>query len=351
LIKILAIESSCDETSAAVVSGGKPLSNVISSQHFHSKYGGVVPELASRAHLQSISEIVRHSLVNSNCTIEDIDAIAVTTSPGLAGSLIVGANFAKGLALKYDLPIIPVNHIEGHIYSGFLQDEELTFPFVNLVVSGGHTALFFVESFEKYLLIGSTIDDAAGEAFDKIGSMLGLDYPAGPRVDKAAAAGNPLRFNFPRSMLGSNDLNFSFSGLKTSVRYFLEKEYNGADFSLDLNDLCASVQQAIVDVLVAKTIRAASVNTVHTIVVGGGVSANSQLRRDLMENGSAKGLKIILPDLAYCMDNAAMIGYVAELKFANRRHDNDYRNLEFRVNAKALRANNRKTKYFKENKV
>ena len=337
-MKILSIETSCDETSAAVIENSTVLSNIISSQYFHKNYGGVVPELASRAHLKYIKQIVEQAINNSNVNIKEIQAIAVTSEPGLAGSLLVGANFAKGLSIKYNIPIVPVNHIEGHLYSGNLQNNNLQFPYVSLVVSGGHTLLFFVESYNKYKILGSTIDDAAGEAFDKIAKMFGLDYPGGPEIDKYAKIGNSKKYNFPRSMIHSGDFNFSFSGLKTSIRYFLKKEFPNDITEIELPDLCASAQQAIVDVLVSKTINAAKQNTVSNIVIGGGVSANSKLRIDLESEANKINISIVAPALNYCMDNAAMIGFIAEKKLSDINSNNLYHNLMFTVSANALRA-------------
>ena len=224
-MKILSIESSCDDTSAAVLAEGQIKSNVISSQDFHGKFGGIIPELASRAHLKAISPIVALALKDANTKMDDIEVLAVTSNPGLVGSLIVGSNFAKGLAVKYKLPIVPINHIEGHLYSGCLQDNSLEFPFISLVVSGGHTNIFLVESYIKYEIIGSTRDDAAGEAFDKIAKLMGLTYPGGPLIDKLAKEGNPKAFDFPRPMIHEKHYDFSFSGLKTSVRYFVHKTF------------------------------------------------------------------------------------------------------------------------------
>ncbi len=336
-MKILAIESSCDETSIAVVNGSTVLSNVISSQLFHSKYGGVIPELASRAHIQNISSILSESLNKANTSIEEISAIAVTTQPGLIGSLIVGANFAKGLSLKYNIPIIPVNHIEGHLYSGCLQDSSAAFPLIALVVSGGHTALFYVKSFNEYEILGLTLDDAAGEAFDKTAKLIGLTYPGGPLIDKIGKNGNPAAFNFPRSMISSNDYNFSFSGLKTSVKYYIQREFPDGIPENTLPDFCASVQEAIVDVLVKKSIKAAKEYNCRTIVIAGGVSANSRLRDKLTIEANKHQIASILPDMDYCMDNAAMIGFIAGKKFIEKEPV-FFRNLTFTVNATALRA-------------
>lgn len=335
-MRILAIESSCDETSAAVIENSQVLSNVISSQYFHGKYGGVVPELASRAHLKIVSGITQDALDKAQSDMNSISAIAVTAEPGLIGSLIVGSNFAKGLAIKYNKPIVPVNHIEGHIFSGFLQEENVDFPFVNLVVSGGHTAIFLVESFNDYKIIGLTRDDAAGEAFDKIAKMIGLTYPGGPLVDKFAKTGNPKAFDFPRSMMHSNDFDFSFSGLKTSVRYFVKKTFPDGIPEDVIPDLCASVQTAIVDVLVHKTIKAAKFYKSKAVVVSGGVSANSQLRAHMTEEGNKRGMSVVVPQMGFCMDNAAMIGYIAEKKLAET--DKRFNDLTFTVSANALRS-------------
>lgn len=342
-MKILAIESSCDETSAAVIERGEILSNIISSQTFHSLYGGVIPELASRAHIENINHVLIQALEESHCSMLDINALAVTNEPGLIGSLLVGSNFAKGLSLRYNLPIVPINHIEGHLYSSCLQDPTISFPLIALVVSGGHTSLFYVESFEKYISIGSTIDDAAGEAFDKIAILLGLHYPGGPEIDKLAKFGNPKKYDFPRSMLNHQNYNFSFSGLKTSVRYFIDKNFKGGIADQHKKDLSASVQQAIVDVLVGKTIRAAVEYKVNTISVSGGVSANSLLREEMRAKANNIGIKFIAPDLLYCMDNAAMIAFIAEKKLLNTDF-NKYKDLTYVVNSSALRAKSEKRK-------
>ena len=333
---LLAIESSCDETSAAVLDNSIVLSNIISSQLFHSKHGGVIPELASRAHLLSISAVVRQALETAKIMENNLDAIAVTTEPGLIGSLLVGSNFAKGLALRLGIPIIPVHHIEGHLYSGCLEDSSVEFPFVALVVSGGHTSLFLVQSYREYEVLGSTRDDAAGEAFDKVAKLLGLGYPGGPLIDLLAQKGNPSAYTFPRSMLNDGTYNFSFSGLKTSVRYFLQKTFPNEVSSEILPDVCASVQQAIIDVLVAKTIRSAIEFKVKTITIAGGVSANSGLRRDMTNAGLKHGIRLIAPRMTFCMDNAAMIGFLAEKKLVEQ--PNSYTHLDFRVRSAALRA-------------
>jgi N6-L-threonylcarbamoyladenine synthase len=337
---ILAIESSCDETSVAVINNSKVLSNIICSQHFHKKYGGIVPELASRAHLQTISLLTKQALGEANTKINQIKAIAVTTEPGLVGALIVGSNFAKGLAMRYSLPIIPVNHIEGHIFSGFLMEEtpenpKPNFPIIALVVSGGNTAIFYVENYSDYKIIGSTRDDAAGEAFDKIAKLCGLEYPGGPLIDKYAKEGDKNKYNFPRSMLNSGDYDFSFSGLKTSVRYFLQKEFPDGIPREEIPNIAASVQAAIVEVLVAKTVKSAIEYGVKTIVIAGGVSANSGLRTEMELQAKKHNIRSIAPAMSYCIDNAAMIGYIAEKKFG--ANTSIYNKFDFTVSANALR--------------
>jgi N6-L-threonylcarbamoyladenine synthase len=342
---ILAIESSCDETSVAVIKESKVLSNVISTQLFHKKYGGVVPELASRAHLESIISILDESLKEAVCTISEIDAIAVTSMPGLVGSLIVGSNFAKGLSIKYGKPIVPVNHIEGHLFSGCLEDSNLQFPFISLVVSGGHTALFYVESYIKYSMIGSTIDDAAGESFDKVASLLGLPYPGGPEIDILSQSGNADAYSFPRPMLQKeDDFNFSFSGLKTSVRYFLKNEFpNGVPENLK-PDLSASFQEAVVDVLVRKALNAVNKFKTKNLIVAGGVSANTRLRKKMSDTAKSAGIKLVIPQLDYCMDNAAMIGFLAEKKI-NFHGLAVFDKLDFTVSPNALRADKKVKTY------
>lgn len=338
-MKILAIESSCDETSAAVIIDSEVKSNIISSQYFHAKYGGVVPELASRAHLTAVSEITKQALDEADLNISEINAIAVTKEPGLIGSLVVGTNFAKGLALKFKLPLIPVNHIEGHLYSGCLEDSTLEFPFISLVVSGGHTAIFYVKSYNEFEIVGLTRDDAAGEAFDKIAKLLGLPYPGGPLIDKAAQSGNPQKYDFPRPMMHDNNFDFSFSGLKTSVRYFIKKNFPEQICETDLNDICASVQEAIVDVLSSKAIKAAKQYKIKSIIIAGGVSSNSGLRKTLTERGLKHRIKLIAPQMTYCVDNAAMIGFLGEKKYLE--NPDIFYDLSFTSNSNSLRANRR----------
>ncbi|MFN8362097.1 MAG: tRNA (adenosine(37)-N6)-threonylcarbamoyltransferase complex transferase subunit TsaD [Candidatus Kapaibacterium sp.] len=334
---LLAIESSCDETSAAVLHNSQVLSNIISSQVFHTDYGGVIPELASRAHVQSISAVVSAALREAQIETKDLTALAVTTEPGLIGSLLVGSNFAKGLALRLGVPCVPVHHIEGHLYSGCLEDSSVEFPFIALVVSGGHTSLFEVRSYNSYSVLGSTKDDAAGEAFDKVAKLLGLGYPGGPLVDKLAQAGNPRAYTFPRSMIHDGTYNFSFSGLKTSVRYFLQKTFPESIPENLLPDICASVQAAITEVLVAKTIRAAVERNVRTVVIAGGVSANSGLRKLMTSSAAKHRIRMVAPRMSFCMDNAAMIGFLAEKKLQDAL-PGGFSRLDFTVHSAAMRA-------------
>lgn len=306
---LLAIETSCDETAAAVLRGTELLASEVASQiALHREYGGVVPEVASRNHLRMLEPVIRTALTNAGVSLDEIDAFAATSGPGLATSLMIGTSAAKGLAVAKRKPYLAVNHIEGHLLSPFFGDPQGVRPAVALIVSGGHTLLVEVEKFGRYRLLGQTRDDAAGEAFDKVGKLLGLPYPGGPNVNRLARDGDPRRFDFPRSMLDSGDFHFSFSGLKTSVRYLLPK--------LDeppLPDLCASFQEAVVDVLVAKTLRAAAATHRRVVTVSGGVSCNTRLREKFREACAARGLELLLADPGLCTDNAAMIGYVAAL--------------------------------------
>jgi N6-L-threonylcarbamoyladenine synthase len=309
---ILGIESSCDETSAAILCGAELKSVVISSQLFHTSFGGVVPELASRAHIRSIIPIVEEAFSKAELETKDITAIAVTNAPGLMGALLVGLNFAKGLALSLDVPLIGVHHIEAHIFSALLEDEKPELPFLALVVSGGHTLLVLVEDIGKYKVIGKTLDDAAGEAFDKVGKMLGMGYPAGPIIDKIAKNGNPSFVKFPRSMMGDDNFNFSFSGIKTSVLYYLRDNPN--ILSDNLADIAASFQQAVVDVLIEKTILAARKYNIRDIVCVGGVSANSLLREQFKIVCGNQKKRFFSPRPMLSTDNAAMIAMLGALK-------------------------------------
>jgi N6-L-threonylcarbamoyladenine synthase len=310
---LIALETSCDETAAAVIRGTDLLASEVASQvAVHQLYGGVVPEVASRNHLRALKPVIRRALDAAGLSITEIDAFAATSGPGLASSLMIGASAAKALAVSLRKPYLSVNHIEGHLLSPFFGDPRGVRPSVALVVSGGHTLLLEIEALGNYRLLGQTQDDAAGEAFDKVGKLLGLPYPGGPNVDRLAALGDPKRFDFPRSMLDTRDFHFSFSGLKTSVRYLLPKLE-----TLPLPDLCASFQEAVVDVLVAKTLRAARVARSRVIAVSGGVSCNSRLREKFRVACEERGLELLIAPPSLCTDNAAMIGYVAALRFAN----------------------------------
>ncbi|KAA3651469.1 MAG: tRNA (adenosine(37)-N6)-threonylcarbamoyltransferase complex transferase subunit TsaD [Bacteroidetes bacterium] len=318
-IKILGIETSCDDTSVAVLKDGEILSNLVANQKIHSDFGGVVPELASRAHQQNIIPTIHQSLALAKTELTDIDAIAYTNGPGLLGSLLVGSSFAKGLSLGLDKPLIAVNHMQAHILAHFILDNESipTFPFLCLTVSGGHTQIVLVEDHLKMRVIGQTIDDAAGEAFDKSAKMLRLPYPGGPLIDKYAKLGNPEAFKFKTGKV--EGLNFSFSGLKTNVLYFLKKQMAKDEQFIDknLNDLCASIQKTIVDDLIKQLLKAAKKHKVKSLAIAGGVSANSELRTRLM-NLESEGYTCHIPKFEYCTDNAAMIAIVGYYKFLSK---------------------------------
>lgn len=310
-MNILAIESSCDDTSASVLTNDGIRSNVIASQSIHIKFGGVVPELASRAHQQTISQTVAQALEESGVALDEIDAIAVTQGPGLMGSLLVGLCFAKGLALSKDIPLVGVNHMDAHIYANFI-DSEPEFRFISLTVSGGHTQLVHVKAPFEHEVLGKTRDDAAGEAFDKIGKVFGLPYPAGPVMDKLAREGNPKFYKFPQALLHEG-LDFSFSGLKTSALYYVQDK--GEDWIKEhLNDLCASVSEAITEALIKKLKRAIAETGVKTIALAGGVSANTMLRAKAENLAKELDLRLHIPKLSYCTDNAAMIAITGKMK-------------------------------------
>jgi N6-L-threonylcarbamoyladenine synthase len=317
--RILAIETSCDETACAVLENGRALlgSTVASQMDIHSRFGGVFPEVASRQHVLSIVPVVEETLTKAHITLKDVDAIAVTRGPGLAGSLVVGVNAAKGLAMGTGLPLVGVNHLEGHLYSAWVYNSgenipiEPHFPLMVLLVSGGHTELDLMTDHLEYKHLGSTLDDAAGEAFDKVARLLGLEYPGGPAVQKAAEEGNPTRFNFPRAWL-EGTWNFSFSGIKTAVMREV-KEFQSQGRSLPVQDMAASFQAAVVDVLYKKTIEAAEEFGVKEILVAGGVSANRSLRQTFQNQ---KGYKTHIPALSLCTDNAAMIASAGYYRFA-----------------------------------
>lgn len=309
-MNVLGIESSCDETSVAIISDEKLLANLISSQDFHSKYGGVVPELSSRAHLQIIIPLIKDALEKSNLTLNDIDLICSTAGPGLIGALLVGLTFAKGLAFSMRKPFVAVNHIEGHIYSGFLMEEKPEFPYLALVVSGGHTLLLLVESFSKIHKLGSTVDDAAGEAFDKVSKLLGLGYPGGPKIQSASGNGNPNKIKFPIAEL-KDPYNFSFSGLKTSVLRYVQNNYTIKKNipENDLADIAASFQKAVVRALIKNTEKALNNLEVNSISLVGGVAANKSLRNSIVELGKKFNKKVVIPRMEFCGDNAAMIAF------------------------------------------
>jgi N6-L-threonylcarbamoyladenine synthase len=330
-ISILAIESSCDETSAAVCVDGKVLSNYIANQTVHEKYGGVVPELASRAHIQNIVPVVDVALKQANISLEEIDAFAFTQAPGLIGSLLVGAQFAKSLSLAFNKPLIAVHHMQAHVLANLIEDPKPSFPFLCLTVSGGHTQIVLAESPLKLTVIGETIDDAAGEAFDKSAKLLGLPYPGGPLIDKYAKQGDPTRFRFAEPQIPG--LNFSFSGLKTSVLYFLQAETkkNAAFIEENLVDLCASVQHTIIQILMKKLKKAVQQTGVKQVCIAGGVSANSGLRKALEETGKQNGWKTFIPAFQYCTDNAGMIAITAYYKFL----DKDFSELNISPSARA----------------
>ncbi len=313
---ILGIETSCDETSAAVYDGNKLKSNVISTQLIHKRYGGVVPELASREHLRNIIPVVNDALKQADVTFPDLDCIAVTSGPGLIGSLMIGVSYAKALSYTLNIPIVKVNHIEAHLWAPVFENPHFEPPFVGLIISGGHTQLWYVKGFGNYELLGETLDDAVGEAFDKTAKMLDLDYPGGPEIEKLSKNGNPVFHSFPRPYLRSSDLNFSFSGLKTSVLYYLQglsREY----FEIHKQDIAASFQQAVVDTLISKALKAVKQKKVDTVVLGGGVSANTVLKEQIQTEAGKKGIKVYIPSLEYCTDNAAMITYIGYKKVQN----------------------------------
>ncbi len=311
---ILGIETSCDETSAAILRKGALASVVVSSQFFHDKFGGVVPELASRAHVRSMLPIIREAYSRAGIENCDLTAIAVTYAPGLMGSLLVGLNFAKGLSLGLGIPLLGIHHIEAHIFSALLEVDKPELPFVALVVSGGHTLLVLVHDVGKYEFLGETLDDAAGEAFDKVGKMLGMDYPAGPEIDKLAQTGNAAFIKFPRALMNEMNYDFSFSGIKTSVLYWLKKQTDIADAMK--RDVAASFQRAMVDVLVTKTLRAAERYAITDIVCVGGVSANSELRERFKVECTRREMRFFVPRPLFSTDNAAMIAMLGALKLS-----------------------------------
>ena len=317
-IYILAIESSCDDTSAAVMHNDKMLSNVVATQKIHEAYGGVVPELASRAHQQNIVPVVHQALAKANIDKKLVSAIAFTRGPGLLGSLLVGTSFAKSLSLGLNVPLIEVNHMQAHILAHFINEDDKkvpSFPFLALTISGGHTQIVLVNDYFDMEILGETLDDAVGEAFDKSAKILGLPYPGGPFVDKYAGKGNPTAFPFPKPKV--QGLNFSFSGLKTSILYFIQKETskNPNFVEQNLNDICASIQFTIINILMDKLKKASKQTGIREIAIGGGVSANSGIRQALKDSELEYGWNTYIPKFEYCTDNAAMIGIVGYLKY------------------------------------
>ena len=314
---ILAIETSCDETAAAVIIHGKIRSNIIASQAFsHSKYGGIVPEVAAREHVSSIIPTIDLALKRARTKLSDLDLVAVTQGPGLATSLMVGVDTAKALGLAINKPVIPINHLEAHIYANFI-DDKIKLPAIALIVSGGHTLLVQIKSHGSYRIIGETLDDAAGEAFDKTARMLGLGYPGGAKLSSLAQSGNPAAYNFPRPMINSNNFEFSFSGLKTAVLYKLKEQKSWS--RKQKADIAASVQQAIVDVLIAKLQKAILRYEPKSILLGGGVAANQLLRKRFRRLATTYNLQPSIPAFEYCTDNAAMIGLAAFWRIRNKR--------------------------------
>ena len=319
----LGIETSCDETAAAICKDGNILTNIVSQQIIHKNFGGVVPEIASREHEILLNKVVDTSLKEANIQLNQIDTVAVTQGPGLTGALLTGVSFAKGLGLGLGVPVIPVNHLEGHIFANFLAEPALEYPFVCLLVSGGHTQLWYIEGMEQYSLLGETRDDAAGEAFDKGARIFGLGYPGGPAIERKAHGGDSTKYHFPRILLSKDSLDFSFSGLKTSLLYFMD------DFtetkSISLSDIIASYQQAIVDTLVEKTRRAMDQTGAKRCIIAGGVAANQCLRDRL--NVILPDKDMLFPDFSLCTDNAAMISYLGQLKYQS----NFFKKLDFSV--------------------
>jgi len=331
---VLGLETSCDETAAAVLKDGNALlSNVINDQiGIHSKYGGIVPELAGRSHIERVHRVIEEAVQEAGAELKDLDLIAVTMGPGLIGSLLVGLNTAKGLSYGLNIPMIGVNHLEGHLLAIFLQ-KKIQFPFIALIVSGGHTDLYLASDFGHYKLLGRTRDDAAGESFDKVGKMLGLPYPGGPAIEKLAQNGNGKAHKFPRAYLEKGSLDFSFSGLKTSVRTFLQQREQGKHITLTDADIAAGFQEAVVDVLVDKLIAACKKENVSRIVVTGGVAANGPLREAVKTAAQSDGFEASFPDKIFCTDNAAMIACAGYHKFVRDKNLlADFKTLDAKAN-------------------
>ena len=324
---ILGIESSCDDTSASVLCDGKVLSNLIANQEIHKSFGGVVPELASRAHQQNIIPVVNQAILNANIDKNQLNAIAYTRGPGLLGSLLVGSSFSKSLSMGLNIPLIEVNHMQAHLLAHFIEDcgdEKTTFPFIGVTISGGHTQIVFVKNYFDMEIIGETLDDAIGETFDKCGKMLGLPYPAGPHIDKHSKVGNPNKFKFTKPRVGG--LNYSFSGLKTGFMRYIQKEKNNNNnfIPTELENLCASLQLTIVEILYEKIILAIKQTGINRVVFGGGVSCNSGIIEKFKQNENIENYKSYFPKFEYTTDNAAMIAMAGYLKYKN----NDFSSIE-----------------------
>ncbi len=319
MVKILAIETSCDETAAAVVEDGrKILSNVVASQvDLHKRFGGVVPEIASRSHQEVINPVIKEALETTGLEYSALDALAVTLGPGLPGALIVGVATAKAIAYAIKKPLIGVNHLEGHLFANYLQHPQVKTPLIALIVSGGHTLLAYVKDWGEYEVLGQTLDDAAGEAFDKIAKFLGMGYPGGAVLSKMAETGDPRAIDFPRAMMGSGDFNFSLSGLKTAVINYITKNKESITDD-DLPDICASFEAAIVDVQVSKSIKAAKSRNVGTLILAGGVAANNRLRSELEKASKSSNIKFFYPSISLCTDNAAMIASAAYFHYLRK---------------------------------
>ena len=316
---VLGIESSCDETSASIIKDRKIISNIVHSQEIHSEYGGVVPEIASREHQKNIIFVVDRALEKADISINKIDGIAVTYGAGLKGALLVGLNFAKGMSIALDIPYIGVNHLEGHLYSNIMDNDNINFPFISLIVSGGHTQIWRVDKIGEYTLLANTVDDAAGEAFDKGARLLGLSYPGGPEIQKASDGGNPKHINFPRPSVKNSEFDFSFSGLKTSLLYKMQK-LDKTDIKNNLKNIASSYQEAIVDTLLDRIDRITRKNNIRQVSIAGGVAANKRFREKAKILSESKNIDIYFPHLSLCTDNAAMIAMAGYSKLENNFH-------------------------------
>jgi N6-L-threonylcarbamoyladenine synthase len=332
-LKILAIETSCDETSVSILENNKILSNVISSQLFHSEWGGVVPEIASREHLKNIVLVTNEALNKAQVSMNDIELVGATSEPGLIGALLVGLNYGKAIAVSRNIPFVPVNHIQAHLYSPFIENS-VEFPYLCLIVSGGHTLLVKVDGFFQHTILGTTLDDAAGEAFDKGAKMLGLGYPGGPMIDKLAKTGDKSFHKFPISITKDSEFDFSFSGIKTALMYYLKKLRDEDKDESFLNDICASYQEAIVKMLFDKTLAAAKEHKIKNIAIAGGVSANSRLK-EKFGGLKDKGYNVYIPSIEYTMDNAAMIGIAAYFMYENSKDKSYFNRMSLNQNAKS----------------